>query len=259
MVKLMKIYIFAFLVLFSYGCASTLGYREKPNDVKKMSEISVLIDVSVAKDILGLKDMVDVPENLDMGNDSAGKIAGKLKEAGYKTGKTEVASIGATFNGFTEYKVIYDPSERSVSSIKHKTSIPPFFIETAYDDNEKVRERLLELHKGLLKRDAESIKGSKSLGFISDGLLVVQEGGFVDSWGKKVLKGIYNFFIVIFSGGKADGDMKSEDGMWIRMYLIELKSGEVVWAGAEETSSSPTMPKMGKLAKKVMKRFPTKQ
>jgi len=257
-VKSIKIYFFVSIFLLASGCSTTLGYREKPGDVKRMSEVSVLIDVSVAKDILGLKDMVDVPENLDIGNDSAGKISAKLKELGYKTGKIKVASIGGTFNEFTEYKVIYDQSERSVSTLKHKSAIPPFFVEPMFDDNDKARERLLELHRGLMKRDAESIKGSKSLGFISDGLLVVQEGGFVDSWGKKVLKGLYNFFIGIFSGGKSNGDLKSDDGIWIRMYLIELKSGEVIWAYGDEKSSSPSVSKMGRLTNKAMKKYPRK-
>lgn len=244
--------IFLFAITMG-GCATSplKYYPDFPKQKQGVAKVTMLEDIIVVEDIAGNIDSVNVDENKVLGNTLLKIFNDELNQKGYLVEKTMLSSIGLTLNPNNQYQVVGAPS----------TGNPPFYIDEAIIQDPDMKQKLTTLFNSLgtyIKKEGEPSKvipdaPSLRIGTESDALLVILAGGRKVSLGKQIGQGVLTTMLTL---GTVATWQTSTTVM--QLYIVDLKSGEVLWSDTDFQQYEPSEDHLRRQAKRIIERLPAR-
>ena len=241
----------------SIGCASGLGYTKDIKAIRGISEIQIIADATITEDVVGSNDLIDVPKSIGFGMAAVDELSANLRDKGYTVSKGFVSSVGGSLNEFSEYKVFATVKDRSFTTIGRDLSTPPFHLNKAFRKKEK-KTSLLTLHRDLAQKKRGKLPMLQDLGIEGRALLVVQIDGYQGSTIKRAGK-LVGSLVLAKKRIRVRPEDEAEDNVEVRLYMVDMEKGEVVWASMESDETEPTSTKAKSTARGAIAKFPMKK
>lgn len=222
------------------GPVSGTDIDKHPQEVRKAAVISILSDSAIIDETKDGSEIVDLSKNRRIAYETARHMVYILKEKGFDINGSLVSSVGAWMDDGTVYMT---KTERPGASGNPTVgeAVPPLFVNHPFSEDASQKERLVNLHRNLIRGDQRYFTESGELGIAGDALLVIHLGG----------RTFYREFL------QGQDESLTQGSSVFSLYMVDLKSGKIVW---KETLVEKHLPPLKdtffSLSDKALSHFP---
>lgn len=227
-----------------------------------IGKIYLVGDIVHFKDIKGKIDKVNIPNNLELWGIFQTVLLEKLKAKNFIVEKTFLTSMGLYLEAKDNVYLVKTTTEEDMDNEKLPQTTAPFFIAPEVEANAILKENLQKLYKtldGYAKKDPSEVN-----------LLLPEATAVAANSGCETLI-VVNILARSISTGKLIGGaavggligmaiMGPNKGITYNIYIIDAKSGELIWSEKlEDNFAIVKKAVMKKVAKTITKKIPAKQ